>query len=198
MFHRHDFMDEAKAFRVRGLQSLAADNEIKRTRQADEPRQSGATAPCGHETELRFRKTDARGVAVAGDAPVTGERHFKTASHTRAMDGGDFWNTQGFQVREDVLPEREQLVQLLLWSGEHGLQICSRNEDAILRAADDESTHAAVAMQVLDVAVEFVERVRIPHVCGGVRHIEGEPADALSVDLLLEAGGFVRGVLTQR
>ena len=80
MLARDDFIHEAKLAGMIGLQESAAQDQIERRWQPDQPRQPGAAAPARNDAELHLRLAEPGGIRIAGDPRIAGERHLQAAA----------------------------------------------------------------------------------------------------------------------
>ena len=114
---RDHFIDQAELQSLRRGIKFAFQNDFGGFLRTDQPRQARRAAPRRHQTQRRFRKTDARRGRIRRDAVVTGERDLVAAAGTSAMDRRHRRNFQRSQSIEDALTfgdERAHLAGLRL------------------------------------------------------------------------------------
>ena len=135
---RDHFIDQAELQRFRRGIKFPLQNDFGGFLRTDQPRQARRATPRRHQTQRRFRKTDARRGRIRRDAVVTGQRDLVAATGTSAVDRRHRRNFQRSQPVEDALTfgdERTHLAGLRLT--EQRLQIGARDEDRLLRRGHD-------------------------------------------------------------
>ena len=170
-----------------GVERLAAEDEVERRGQADEPRQPRGAAPRREDAELGFGQADFRALVGRGDAPIARERDLVSAADARAVNGGDGRDRQRGDARDRLLAEVDEDAQLLGVHALDALEIRAGDEDRRLGADDDERLRAEVRLgDRLEMRVELLERLQVEDVHRRLRPVESEDAGAVFAKLALD------------
>ena len=81
-------VDESQTERLARRHRLAGEDQIERCSDTDAPRQPGAAAPPGDDSQPDLRQADAQAVAVGGEDPARRQGELGTAAEADAGDGG--------------------------------------------------------------------------------------------------------------
>jgi hypothetical protein len=84
---RHHVIDEAQPQRFRRIDAAARVQQLQRTAERDQPRQSLRAAAAGQQADQHFAEAQLR--VFGGHADVAGQRLFEAAAVTVAIDGDD-------------------------------------------------------------------------------------------------------------
>ena len=100
LFRRHHRIDDACGERVGRLQPLAFQQQRRRRRNPDQPRQPLRAAAARHQAERDFRQAEARGRHIGRDPAMTGERQFEAAAERGAVQRRDHRLAAGLELAQ--------------------------------------------------------------------------------------------------
>ena len=113
IFARSDVIDHAALERGLCGERLAAENDVERLGQANEPGQPGGAAPRWNNSELGFWQANLCHLVRRRDAVVAREANFVAAADTRAMNRGNARNVEQGQPIEDRLTQLNHVAQFI-------------------------------------------------------------------------------------
>jgi hypothetical protein len=172
-------------------EGCALENHVTSPAHADQAGQASATAPCGHQTQLRLRQADARSGIIAGDAVIACQGQLEAASEAGSVDGGGFGQSKICHKGEHPLTRGDQLAYRFRRAGQHGVEIRSGNEDLGLGTTQEQAFEIPLLSHPEEMAFQFSHGFPGENISGTARRIEDEMANALIIDQALE--GFWRG-----
>ena len=144
---RADAVGKAQGESLRGFNAARGEDEVGRTRGAQESGESNSSAQVGHETKADLRETeDGRGLE---DTEVTASRDFSATTVSEAIDGRDDRDREGDEAVEERSKGSEHGrnrgwvmrpdgVDEALDLGVLRAEVHSRTEGTIARAREDD------------------------------------------------------------
>ncbi len=180
-------VDQPHAAGLAGAQELAGKHDLHRIDRPGLPDRAAGTAEARKDAEIDLGEADARLVVVDGDPVLAGERQLQPAAKAEAMDAGNDRHLQRLDpVEQRMRPIERRLehagIGHLLELGDVG----PRNEAGLLARKQHHALEFAVAGKPLeggDDAHQLRQSFAAEGVHRRVRHIDGEPADALEIEV---------------
>ena len=94
-------------------QRRACRHHLQRILGVRQPRDTLRAAGAGEDADLDLRQRDLDALGIRGDAAVAGERHFESAAHAGAVDGGNPGLAGCFELAEQAGHAADQIEEFL-------------------------------------------------------------------------------------
>ena len=196
----HDRVDELHRLGALDTQLVTLEEELKRVRRLQHPRDARRAAGAGKQSDLDLRQAEPGLRILRRHAIVAGEAELEPTADRGAVDGGDPRFAAGLDAPIEqrelpallekafrrlllaVLPRectertRERLEQRQIGAG----------AERVFRRCNDDAFHRGIARELLDEGRQFLDALARDHVHRAVRHVPGHERDAVAVDIELE------------
>jgi hypothetical protein len=162
VFGRYDFIDEANAERLGGIDDLAGDEEFEGGGGADDAGEALRTSIAGEQAELDFGLAEAG--LVTGDAEVTGEGELAASTKSEAIDESDDGFAAGLDEVKDGLSTEGFLFPCGAVQGDEFVDVGSGGEGFVSCSGDKDDANGRVVGEGVEGGFEFVEDLRVQSV----------------------------------
>jgi hypothetical protein len=179
---RNDLVDQSQLQRLVRAQVLAREHQVHRRRHAHQLHGAHGTAETRMNAQHHLRQPQRHLRIVGADAVTASHGEFEPAAEAVAIDGGNGGEGQVREPLQDAVrrADRRHGCSRLAHLAELGhVGAC---DEATLAGTDDQAGRALL-LGLAQALVEFFHRRARERVGAGARFVEGEPGDAIRVDL---------------